>query len=78
MALQAPVTLRASVGQSAIMTGARTCVNTLNPAVNQCALPFGMTRMGLNPSDDRKYEASRGERTVDSLNWICRLSVHFD
>lgn len=56
MALQAPVTLRASVGQSAMMMGARTRVNTLNPAVSQSTLPFGMTRMGLNPSDERKDE----------------------
>lgn len=63
MSLQAPVTLRASVGQSAMMTGAQTRVNTLNPAVNHSALPFGMTRMGLNPSDERKGEerGSRGE-----------------
>ncbi|CAB1443437.1 unnamed protein product [Pleuronectes platessa] len=48
MALQAAVTLRASMGRSAMMTGARTCVKTLNSAVNQTTLPCGMTRMGLN------------------------------
>lgn len=53
MALQAPVTLRASVGQTAMMTGARTRVSTLNPAVSHSTLPFGMTRMGLN---EKKHE----------------------
>lgn len=56
MALQAPVTLRASMGRSAMMTGARTCVKMLNPAVNQTALPYGMTRMGLNPAEERRRE----------------------
>lgn len=49
MALQAPVTLGASVGQTAMMTGAQTCVKTLNQAVNQTILPYGM-RVSLNPA----------------------------
>ncbi len=54
MALQAPVTLRASMGRSAMMTGAQTCVRMLNPAVSQTTLPYGMTRMGCNPAEERK------------------------
>lgn len=53
MALQAPVTLQAGMGRSAMMTGARTCVKTLNPVVNQTTLPYGMTTMGLNPAEER-------------------------
>lgn len=64
MALQAPVTLRASMGQSAMMTGAQTCVKMLNPSVNQTTLPYGMTRMGLNPAEERKRRTRRsGKKT---------------
>lgn len=60
MALQAPVTLRASMGRSAMMTGAQTCVRMLNPAVSQTTLPYGMTRMGCNPAEERKREGRWG------------------
>lgn len=60
MALQAAVTPRASVGQSAMMTGAQTCVKMLNPSVNQTPLPYGMTKMGLNPAEKRKRGTRRG------------------
>lgn len=56
MALQAPVTPRASMGQSAMMTGAQTCVKMLNPSVNQTTLPYEMSRMGLNPAKERERE----------------------
>lgn len=59
MALQAPVTLRASMGRSAMMTGARTYVKMLNPAVSQTTLPYGMTRMGLNPAEERGMRTRR-------------------
>lgn len=59
MALQAPVTPRASMGRSVMMTGPRTCVKMLNPAVNQSALPYGMTRMGLNPAEREKERETR-------------------
>lgn len=59
MALQAPVTLRASMGQSAMMTGAQTCVKMLNPSVNQTTLPYEMSRMGLNPAEERKTRTRR-------------------
>lgn len=42
------------MGRSAMMTGAQTCVKMLNPAVNQTALPYGMTRMGLNPAEEKE------------------------
>lgn len=60
MAVQAPVTPRASAGQSAMMTGAQTCVNMLNPAVSQTTLPYGMTTMGLNPAEERKRRTRAG------------------
>ncbi|KAM7375918.1 hypothetical protein PAMP_005679 [Pampus punctatissimus] len=60
MALQALVTLRASMGRSAMMTGARTCVKMLNPAVCQTTLPYGMTRMGPNPVEKREREREGG------------------
>lgn len=60
MALRAAVTPRASVGQSAMMTGAQTCVKMLNPSVNQTPLPYGMTKMGLNPAEKRKRGTRRG------------------
>lgn len=47
------------MGRSAMMTGARTCVKMLNPAVNQTTLPCGMTRMGLNPAVERESERDR-------------------
>lgn len=56
MALQAAVTLRASMGRSAMMTGARTCVKMLNSAVNQTTLPYGMTKMGLNAAQEKEGE----------------------
>lgn len=68
MALQAPVTLRASMGRSAMMTGARTCVKMLNPAVNQTTLPYGMTRMGLNPAEERQ----RGRGKDNQERWKSR------
>lgn len=37
-----------------MMTGAQTCVKILNPAVNQTTLPYRMTRMGLNPAEERE------------------------
>lgn len=58
------------MGRSAMMTGARTCVKTLNPAVSQTTLPYGMTRMGLNPAEERQGErdeeraAERQERGI--------------
>lgn len=45
-----------------MMTGAQTCVTMLNPAVNQTTLPYGMTRMGLNPAEERKRDEEDGER----------------
>lgn len=66
MALQAPVTLRASTGQSAMMTGAQTCVKMLNPSVNQTTLPYGMTRMGLNPAEERKRRTRRRAGKAES------------
>lgn len=47
------------MGRSAMMTGAQTCVKMLNPAVNQSTLPYGMTRMGLNPAEEREREGAR-------------------
>lgn len=78
MALRAPVTLRAGAGQSAMMTGARTRVNALNPAVNHRALPFGMTRMGLNPSDEGEEEGGgrwdEKRRDFGSVNFESTLT----
>lgn len=43
MAVHVSVTQRASMGGSAIMMGAQTCVKMLNPAVSQDALPLRRT-----------------------------------
>lgn len=47
------------MGQSAMMTGAQTCVKMLNPSVNQTTLPYGTTRMGINPAEERKRRTRR-------------------
>lgn len=62
------------MGRSAMMTGAQTCVKMLNPAVNQTTLPYGMTRMGLNPAEERKRterEIRRGRKNMQTEGESC-------